>query len=131
MKLLKNEEKIVELTSYKLLLTNKRVLKYGDSYASIPHNHISMIKLDFNHNTNYIFYTILFIILGVITYFSYPSYMFISIIIATLFLVQYYYSRYYSIKICSTGGESIISKISGSQKKTVLNFIYRVEEVVQ
>ncbi|MEP0266610.1 hypothetical protein [Dokdonia sp.] len=131
MKLLNDEEKIIELTSNKLLLTNKRMIKYGDKYASIPHSHISMIKLDFNHNPNLISNVILFTIIAFVLYVAFPIIAFLPFILPVYYLFQYFNSRHYSIKICSTGGGIIESKISGSQKKTVLDFIYRVEEIIQ
>ena len=124
MNLLENEEKLSLLKAPQLYLTNQRIIQDGNSYGSINLKDITLIKTEFHANYDPMVYGTIIMLISIP--FGDPYYYYgIGIFVLTILYVAA--KRYSTLNIHAPGSGSITAKINYVDKKTIRDFIYKIE----
>lgn len=125
MKLLPHELKIALLKAPQLYLTNQRLIRDGDNYGSVNLRDITIIKTETVANIGPIILGLG--ILALSYYFFDGEYLNIGLGIFMVSLLYFLSQIYSHLDIHAPGSGSISVRINFMSKKTIREFIYKVE----
>jgi len=124
MQLLPNEEKLSLLKSPQLYLTNQRIIQDGNNYGSINLRDITLIKTEFHANYDPLVYGA---IIMLISFAFGEPYHFYGVGVFILVLIYVAAKRYSTLNIHAPGNGSIEAIVNFVDKRTIRDFIYKVE----
>lgn len=125
MNLLPHESKIALLKAPQLYLTNQRLIRDGDNYGSVNLRDITIIKTETVANIGPIILGLG--ILALSYYFFDGEYLNIGLGIFIVSLLYFLSQIYSHLDIHAPGSGSISVRINFMSKKTIREFIYKVE----
>ncbi len=124
MHLLPHEEKLALLKSPQLFLTNQRIIQNGNNYGSINLKDITLIKTEFHANYDPLVYGA---VIMLISFAFGETYYYYGIGVFVLTLLYVVAKRYSTLNIHAPGNGSIEARVNFVDKKTIRDFIYKVE----
>ncbi len=132
--LLENETILNKTEDDGVILTNYRIRQnFGTQkhpqFISIHLKKISSVELYYKETVLWLILGIVLLAFGLITFLSYrvePGA--IGIVLGGLFLLLYYLSKRYLMRICSDGGSHIAIQIKGIKADRIQNFVMQLEQ---
>ncbi len=128
MKLLPNEEKIMNFNNDVITLTNLRVnltdIKWGQTYSNnIFLENISSVETKFTSSPLLIIFSLISIIVSILLK---EDFLLFGIILSVVLLFAWLVTRKFVLLVSSNGGSSIAFQVHNIDDEEIANFIYEI-----